>query len=78
MSAIWEESGALQGRLPRSGATPSSFTIVIPPPNVTGSLHMGHALNNTLQDILCRFERMRAATCCGSPALTTPASRPRW
>ena len=35
------------------------FSIVIPPPNVTGSLHMGHALNNTLQDILCRFERMR-------------------
>ncbi len=32
---------------------------MIPPPNVTGSLHMGHALNNTLQDILCRFERMR-------------------
>ena len=38
---------------------PRPFTIVIPPPNVTGSLHMGHALNNTLQDILCRFERMR-------------------
>ena len=36
-----------------------SYTIVIPPPNVTGNLHMGHALNNTLQDILCRFERMR-------------------
>src|ERR1700686_1514471 len=35
------------------------FTIVSPPPNVTGSLHMGHALNNPLQDILCRFERMR-------------------
>jgi len=35
------------------------YCIVIPPPNVTGSLHMGHALNNTLQDILCRFERMR-------------------
>jgi valyl-tRNA synthetase len=34
------------------------FSIVIPPPNVTGSLHMGHALNNTLQDILCRFKRM--------------------
>ena len=32
---------------------------MIPPPNVTGSLHMGHALNNTLQDVLCRFERMR-------------------
>ncbi|MGO8847304.1 MAG: valine--tRNA ligase, partial [Methylocella sp.] len=41
----------------RAGAEP--FTIVIPPPNVTGSLHMGHALNTTLQDILCRFERMR-------------------
>ncbi|MCB0218719.1 MAG: class I tRNA ligase family protein, partial [Chrysiogenetes bacterium] len=35
------------------------FCIVIPPPNVTGQLHMGHALNNTLQDILCRFQRMR-------------------
>ena len=34
------------------------FSIVIPPPNVTGSLHMGHALNNTLQDILCRYKRM--------------------
>src|SRR6266566_5556795 len=35
------------------------FSIVIPPPNVTGRLHIGHALNNTLQDILARFERMR-------------------
>src|SRR6476660_5742035 len=35
-----------------------SFSMVIPPPNVTGSLHMGHALNNTLQDILCRYKRM--------------------
>jgi valyl-tRNA synthetase len=34
------------------------FSMVIPPPNVTGSLHMGHALNNTLQDILCRYKRM--------------------
>jgi valyl-tRNA synthetase len=58
MSAIWEESGAFKaGRPERKDAAP--FTIVIPPPNVTGSLHMGHALNNTLQDILCRFERMR-------------------
>jgi len=37
------------------------FSIVIPPPNVTGSLHMGHALNNTLQDILCRYKRMDGA-----------------
>ncbi len=45
------------GRPERADAEP--FCIVIPPPNVTGSLHMGHALNNTLQDVLCRFERMR-------------------
>ncbi|MDI4231551.1 valine--tRNA ligase [Bradyrhizobium sp. Arg237L] len=58
MSRVWEESGAFKaGRPERRDAAP--FTIVIPPPNVTGSLHMGHALNNTLQDILCRFERMR-------------------
>ena len=58
MSHLWEEAGAFRaGRPERRDATP--FTIVIPPPNVTGSLHMGHALNNTLQDILCRFERMR-------------------
>jgi valyl-tRNA synthetase len=55
---LWEGSGAFCcGRPERADAEP--FTIVIPPPNVTGSLHMGHALNNTLQDILCRFERMR-------------------
>jgi len=58
MSLIWEDSRAFSaGRPERRDARP--FTIVIPPPNVTGSLHMGHALNNTLQDILCRFERMR-------------------
>jgi len=54
----WEQAGAfLAGRPERASAAP--YAIVIPPPNVTGSLHMGHALNNTLQDILCRFERMR-------------------
>src|SRR4026208_423759 len=58
MSVVWEDSLAFRaGRPDRRDAVP--FTIVIPPPNVTGSLHMGHALNNTLQDILCRFERMR-------------------
>ncbi len=58
MSRAWEDAGAFRaGRPERKNAKP--FTIVIPPPNVTGSLHMGHALNNTLQDILCRFERMR-------------------
>ena len=58
MSRAWEQAGAFKaGRADRKDAEP--YTIVIPPPNVTGSLHMGHALNNTLQDILCRFERMR-------------------
>ncbi len=56
--AAWEEAGAfLSGRPERRDAEP--YCIVIPPPNVTGSLHMGHALNNTLQDVLARFERMR-------------------
>jgi valyl-tRNA synthetase len=58
IAARWDEAEAFKaGREDRKNATP--YTIVIPPPNVTGSLHMGHALNNTLQDILCRFERMR-------------------
>ncbi|HEY4941390.1 MAG TPA: valine--tRNA ligase [Rhizomicrobium sp.] len=54
--AQWEASGAFKaGRRP--GA--ETFCIMIPPPNITGRLHIGHALNNTLQDILVRFERMR-------------------
>src|ERR671926_1947456 len=58
IAARWEAAGAFRaGRPERQGA--ETYSIVIPPPNVTGSLHMGHALNNTLQDILCRFERMR-------------------
>ncbi|MBA4335663.1 MAG: valine--tRNA ligase, partial [Methylobacterium sp.] len=58
ISKAWEEANAFAaGRGAAPGAEP--YCIVIPPPNVTGSLHMGHALNNTLQDVLCRFERMR-------------------
>jgi valyl-tRNA synthetase len=58
IDALWEQAGAFRaGRPERRAAEP--YCIVIPPPNVTGSLHMGHALNNTLQDVLCRFERMR-------------------
>ena len=58
ISLLWEDARAFRaGRPERRDA--KTFTIVIPPPNVTGSLHMGHALNNTLQDVLCRFERMR-------------------
>ena len=50
----WDGDGAFR---PHGEGDP--FSIVIPPPNVTGSLHMGHALNNTLQDILARYQRMR-------------------
>jgi valyl-tRNA synthetase len=54
--AFWEKSGAFACH-PDSAASP--FCIMMPPPNVTGSLHMGHALNHTLQDVLVRFERKR-------------------
>ena len=54
----WEEAGAFAaGANAKPGA--ESYSIMIPPPNVTGSLHMGHAFNNTLQDILTRWHRMR-------------------
>jgi valyl-tRNA synthetase len=54
----WEKAGAFAaGANAQPGAEP--FSIMIPPPNVTGSLHMGHAFNNTLQDILIRWHRMR-------------------
>ena len=52
----WEEAGLFTARA--DGSRPP-YCIVIPPPNITGSLHMGHALNNTLQDILIRFKRMQ-------------------
>jgi len=56
--AEWERAGAFRaGANAKPGADP--FCIMIPPPNVTGSLHMGHAFNNTLQDILVRWHRMR-------------------
>ncbi|MEQ8283807.1 MAG: valine--tRNA ligase, partial [Parvibaculum sp.] len=63
---LWEESGAFKAGGPE-GAKP--YCIVIPPPNVTGSLHMGHALNNTLQDVLIRFERMRGKDVLWQPGL---------
>lgn len=56
----WEQSGAFAaGTDDSKTGQEDNFCIVIPPPNVTGSLHMGHALNNSLQDVLIRFERMR-------------------
>jgi valyl-tRNA synthetase len=56
--ARWMKADAFKAGRPER-AKAQAYSIVIPPPNVTGSLHMGHALNNTLQDVLCRFERMR-------------------
>jgi valyl-tRNA synthetase len=64
--AAWEASG---GFAPTDDPNAEPFSIVIPPPNVTGSLHIGHALNNTLQDVLIRFERMR-----GKAALWLPGT----
>ncbi len=53
---VWEERGYFR---PEGGpAAGPVFSMVIPPPNVTGTLHVGHALNNSLQDILCRYKRM--------------------
>ena len=58
--AEWEDRGTFGcGHTRISERDGKSYSIVIPPPNITGSLHMGHALNNTLQDILARFERLR-------------------
>jgi valyl-tRNA synthetase len=62
----WEKSGAYQPK-PDPGA--EAFCIVIPPPNVTGSLHIGHALNNTLQDVLARFERLRGKSVLWQPGM---------
>ncbi|CAI2934978.1 valine--tRNA ligase [Aminobacter niigataensis] len=68
IAKAWEDADAFKaGAGAAEGAEP--FTIVIPPPNVTGSLHMGHALNNTLQDILVRFERMRGKNVLWQPGM---------
>lgn len=68
IAAKWDDANAFAaGAGAREGAEP--YTIVIPPPNVTGSLHMGHALNNTLQDILVRFERMRGKDVLWQPGM---------
>src|SRR5512138_1530984 len=61
--AKWESQGMF--RPERSDAKP--FTIMIPPPNVTGSLHIGHALDNTLQDVLIRWRRMQGRDALWQP-----------
>ncbi|MDD6799148.1 MAG: valine--tRNA ligase [Firmicutes bacterium] len=63
---FWEENGYFK---PSGDKNSPAFSVVIPPPNVTGQLHMGHALNNTLQDILVRYKRM-----CGYETLWIPGT----
>lgn len=68
IAKAWDDANAFRaGANAKPGA--ETFTIVIPPPNVTGSLHMGHALNNTLQDIMVRFERMRGKDVLWQPGM---------
>lgn len=68
IAAKWDEADAFRAGV-NAKPNAESFTIVIPPPNVTGSLHMGHALNNTLQDVLVRFERMRGKDVLWQPGM---------
>src|SRR5882724_8774776 len=62
----WEEQGVFAPEANRDPSAPA-FSIVIPPPNVTGSLHMGHALQHTMMDVLTRYKRM-----CGYRTLWLP------
>ncbi|HAE88728.1 MAG TPA: valine--tRNA ligase, partial [Clostridiales bacterium] len=64
--ATWMKKGYFT---PKIDPKKDPYTIVIPPPNITGQLHMGHALNNTLQDIMVRFKRMQ-----GHPTLWLPGT----
>ena len=61
---LWEESGAFAANTESNG---KPYTIMMPPPNVTGSLHMGHALTFTLQDVLIRYNRMRGRDALWQP-----------
>ena len=67
-SELWEREHCFDAEAPREGqAKGQSYTIVIPPPNVTAALHLGHALNNTLQDILVRWRRMQGRNALWMP-----------
>ncbi len=67
---MWEEAGHFKPRPAKAGdKKDDNFSIVIPPPNVTGSLHMGHALNNTIMDILIRFNRMTGKAVLWQPGM---------
>ena len=60
----WEDGGYFKARVDENK---KPFTIVMPPPNITGKLHLGHALNNTIQDIIIRYKRMQGFEACWIP-----------
>ncbi len=64
----WEARGAFKAGMGSKSAA-QSFCVMLPPPNVTGSLHMGHALNTTIQDIVVRFQRMRGKNVLWQPGM---------
>lgn len=66
---LWEEHDVF---VADNTSKKKPFTIVIPPPNVTGRLHMGHALNNTMQDVLIRFNRMEGCEGLWNPRTGRP------
>ena len=71
---LWEESGVYE---PTLDPAKPSCCIQLPPPNVTGTLHMGHAFQHTIMDALVRHRRMQGDNTLWVPAPTTPASRRR-
>ncbi len=69
IARLWHRQDAFRTRPARDAAGARPYCILMPPPNVTGSLHMGHALNATLQDVLIRFERMRGRDVLWQPGV---------
>ena len=61
ITKMWDEGRYFHAKV---DPTKQPYTIVIPPPNVTGALHLGHALNNTLQDVVIRMKRMQGFNAC--------------
>ncbi|RYF05245.1 MAG: valine--tRNA ligase, partial [Deltaproteobacteria bacterium] len=71
----WEQRGYNRGDVAASGP---AYSVIMPPPNVTGALHMGHALNNTLQDVLVRFKRMDGHNVVWIPGLDHASIAVHW
>jgi valyl-tRNA synthetase len=74
---IWDQGRYFHADAAGKGPK-GSYTIVIPPPNVTAALHLGHALNNTLQDILIRMRRMQGFNTLWMPGRTMRIATQTW